>query len=225
VSPIVRHLSVAAPPAGGYPLVAGVSTTQSSTTDALMTVTLPTGIQNGDLVVMAVAAANANATVELPSGWTNIVFDASGADLRMFYRVCDGSEGASLSLDPLGGFTTRHVAIGYRITNYAASNFAYGGLSLNVITSPAVSPGLGSQKWLGLSYVMARTSAWDAQMPAGYSDELESKNAPTTSTSSVGMESARVTFEAASSTAAAWSWLDQGSTAGLKAVTVLVRGA
>lgn len=84
------------------------------------TVNLPT-LSAGDLALMLFRANNANGAFAggtPPSGWTALVnnntSDASNDVTHILYRWCDGTEGASVSVDLSG--TAKGATIVYRIT-------------------------------------------------------------------------------------------------------------
>jgi hypothetical protein len=79
------------------PVVETVATSGSSTNVSTCTVTMPSGVASGDLLVVSLSIA-ANRTITAPSGWTLVYNDLeSSAPTRVatYYRVAGSSEPAS----------------------------------------------------------------------------------------------------------------------------------
>jgi len=109
--------SLVSPPTTLEISVVGSSSAQfgSSTSGTL---TLPTGLQEGDIVVVGVGSDGATAT--LPSGWTNInnTTGASTEFTRTFYKVMGPTPDTSVALS---GFSTASAAFAIGIRNGVAN--------------------------------------------------------------------------------------------------------
>jgi hypothetical protein len=94
---------------------------------ATHTVTLPTGIVSGSLVIIWYRNASGSATTTWPSGWDggtsasafllhDNTADPSDDLTTLVWRKCDGSEGASITVTP--AVATRFAAIAWRFTGH-----------------------------------------------------------------------------------------------------------
>lgn len=136
------------------PVDAGRATTSISSAANPWTVNLPGGIVAGHLLLMYVRSGGAQ-SFTTPSGWSkdgNIGdFSSDAADdlNSVFWRVADGTEGATLSLDVSA--SAKGAAIVWRITGAAdpatqppESNFPQTGTGANI--DPNVSIPTGGPK-------------------------------------------------------------------------------
>lgn len=82
-----------------FPAVQGSVAVGTASTSSI-TVSLPTGIQAGDLLLCAVAINYTYPTLTFPAGWTKVVADFNYSDAGgvIAYRICDGSEGSSITV-------------------------------------------------------------------------------------------------------------------------------
>jgi hypothetical protein len=82
-----------------FPQVITVAHSQTTTDQTSHTVTLPSGIGAGDLLLMWLAFNGTSGAVNTPSGWTPLqAAAANNANGYPFYRIADGSEGASVAV-------------------------------------------------------------------------------------------------------------------------------
>jgi len=97
-----------------YPVVVGTPTTTAPTTAATsQTVSLPTLI-SGDMCLIA-AGNNTPLTFTWPAGWTKFGEQTALAGaLSLAYRICDGTEGASITVGLSASDTPAFIA--HRIT-------------------------------------------------------------------------------------------------------------
>jgi hypothetical protein len=118
------------------------------------TIAAPSGIQAGDLIVLADAATSIGSTPALvtPSGFTNLT-NASDANDRMacWYKLADGTEGGASYTGMSGGSQTRKVMAVFRgdipaisITPADADSGAFtsGDPASQIITSASGAPPL-----------------------------------------------------------------------------------
>lgn len=102
-----------------FPQVASTSSGNSGANTTSPSLTLPSGITAGDLLIMAFCVDSTTPTPTWPSGWTQIfTHTATEIQLQARYRIADGSEGASISLTT-GNFGSCYF--GYRITGHDAA--------------------------------------------------------------------------------------------------------
>jgi len=173
---LARHVGFAAAlpgmtliPAGGvaeaFPVVEDAVEGAESSVTTSYSASLPPGISSGDLLVMfAAVGSGSNRTITDPSGWT-LFWDAAAVgnirDTKGWYRVADGSEGASVSISASGLATWAHGA--YRISGADTSTApeegtAATGTGTNA-NPPSVAPSWGSAKNLFLTVMFGRQGA------------------------------------------------------------------
>ena len=92
-----------------------VTTAESNTTTAgtSHTVTMPSGIVSGDLIIVTLDKGSTAATVNALAGWDEILDENAANGLYIACRWADGTEGASITLTTSG--STRSAEITYRI--------------------------------------------------------------------------------------------------------------
>lgn len=166
------------------------STANSSITP--WTVSYPSGIVAGDLLLaIAANAVDANPFI-WPAGWTDLAQgDNSGGDtLGVAYRIADGSEGASFSLDLT--LPRRGACRVFRITGSdtppAASVIATG-----QSTSPdpaSLTPGFTADLWFAACCHEDFTNTLSAY-PASYTNGTHDVNDSGSTASSIGLGIAR----------------------------------
>lgn len=99
-----------------FPVVQATDTSIEALSTTSHTVDLPSGIQNGDLLIVFFMSGNPPGTMTWPSGWTGIDFGDFGQIGRMrgAYVQADGTEGATITVTTGNSITSGHLA--YRIT-------------------------------------------------------------------------------------------------------------
>lgn len=137
------------------------------------TVTLPTGIVSGNLVLIFFshidATAQGNPTT-WPAGWTELSDDENSVAsnkpvLSIGYRFCDGSEGASITVTTADNL--RAAYIGFRISgNHASTAPEKGTVSIDSASNttsdpPSLTPSWGAKDtlWFAASAVQANTAS------------------------------------------------------------------
>lgn len=100
------------------PTIASSTTTAPSSASTTLTLTKPSGVANGDLLVIlcASSASSANGFNSAPAGWTSIQYAgySGGGSLGAYWRFADGSEGATLDVTQTS--STRGAGLYLRIT-------------------------------------------------------------------------------------------------------------
>jgi len=147
-------------PSDGFPIISNTSTSaKTTTTNAAHTISLPSGIQSGDLLVIFWADADNSSTEPSLAGWTELASSnssTSGVYRKIWYRIADGNEGSSVSTNSFGD---RSAHVVYRIAagSYSGTPFvsAAGNDTDNSPNAPNLAPGVGSQKFLWLASVHA----------------------------------------------------------------------
>lgn len=146
------------------------------------TVNLPAGITAGDLLIAHMRCAGSQ-TVNAPLGWTfggGSSGDASDDFQRWFYRIADGTEGATQSFDL--DAAAKGAAIVWRITGVDTSIApSWSGDSIGTSTTP--NPGSLTPAGGAKDYLWLWLGGWEGEQtspPAG---------APTNYTNAIGANS------------------------------------
>jgi hypothetical protein len=133
-------------------------------------VTLPAGIQAGDLLIVLIASG---ATIHPdPAGWTQIAglaHTSSGTpDVTMdgFWRIADGSEGASLAITLMSASRSAHIAL--RVENAAAPSFSVVAGFSTTPDSANLIPSGGANRYLWISAAAINLSSTTPTVPADY---------------------------------------------------------
>lgn len=173
------------PPHPTYPLVRDITTgNDGGTAGTSHTVTLPTGIDVGERLIVMFATRENNVT--FPAGWTEL-YDAgnSGQSCQAgAYRDCDGTEGASIAVT-----TGTSRACAWQVWRLSRGNFIAGvapevgtvasGNSANP-NPPSETPSWGAQNTLWIATASLKdnpapssVSSW----PTNYADNRTSVTA------------------------------------------------
>lgn len=128
------------------------SGTASSTSSLSGTVTLPTGIQIGDYLVIAAQLFSVTASVCSATGWTAA---HNSNDVSVLWRIADGTEGATVTINWTAG-ANRQNFFAYRITgadNSQAPAVVSNALATNTsIPAPSLTPSWGSADTLWMTF-------------------------------------------------------------------------
>lgn len=157
-----------------FPTVATSATTAQSADATSISVTMPSGVASGDLLLVLVSTGHYSATYSA-SGWTSLG-SGSGVDgytvSAVFYRISDGSEGSSVSFACVASAT--HTAIALRVTGWHGTTppeigTVYGGqgVSANVLFN-AVTPSWGAADTLWFALVGAMPDKTVSTYPTSY---------------------------------------------------------
>ncbi len=163
-------ISAAAKKRGSGSGIAIASTSQGSAVEFVTSfnLTLPTGIQTGDLLVIFrrhnVTTQNLN-----PTGWTILSEFSSNGCSSIYYRVADGSEGSTVTI-PSGTTSVRDSAcICHRITGALTSTPPEAATWATGVDAGAVSPSWGSAENLYIPIVSHRLNTNIANaVPSGF---------------------------------------------------------
>src|SRR5690606_21577426 len=118
------------------PVIESTATYQGGN-DNSHNVTLPSGIQAGDLLVMVFRSAESAST---PSGWSLLSTRNSSGRTYIFTKTATGSEGSTVSVSL--GDDSRIAAITYRISNWTGTPEAVF-VDSNTNNPPSISPSWG----------------------------------------------------------------------------------
>jgi hypothetical protein len=168
--------------------VSGVATASDNVSP--VTVLMPDGYANGDLL-LAFVAADTNATIAQggSDGWTNITDTANGVEVRLsiFAKVSDGSDALTLTL----GAAVDSAVWTQRVTRHGVSNPATDILVGTAATGtdaspnpPSLTPG-SSKDWLFIAAAAADDDdnifSGGTWLPTSYADGAQVESAATAS--------------------------------------------
>lgn len=219
MSPFVQ---VAWPAATGL-AVRSVSAFENSTAVDSHAVTLPSGVQSGDLLLMLVRAAY-NGVCSTPTGWTELAATTGTfGTAHVFGRAADGNEGATVTVAIDGA--RRIAANTYCISGWGGTLSTDVDVLFSAANSadpPSLTAGWGTDDNLWIAGYTSRQSAWTQTAPTNYTDLLDARNTSSTSSYYVGVVSARRFLNAETENPGSYS-----STGGdaYNAVTIVVRPA
>ena len=190
------------------------------------TVNLPSNISYGDLLIVFFACGY-QVTVTFPEGWAQLFLDeTSYVQFGCWYRVADGSEGASIEVTTSDWRGSSHTT--YRVTGYSGTPEA-GTAVIDLGTAPdppSLTPSWGAKDTLWLAAVgyfagTATVTAYPTNYSNGRNDRLDNGDY------GVGIGSARRELNAASEdpgtfTLSAWSRLISNTVAVQPAAGVVI---
>lgn len=205
-----------------FPQVAATATSDVDTNTTSHTVSLPAGIQAGDLLVVIFNETRPSSSEGgAPAGW-EAEYDDNGTDDRIMVmsRVADGSEGASVTVTTVASRRSAHVA--FRITGFEGDiEVAGNGAGTD---PPNLAPSWGSDDDLWIAVIGGANSIWSATAaPANYGDLLGATNAPFDSPSRCAVYTAR--REAAASSEDPGEFTFSGAPEHPHSVTIAIRPA
>jgi hypothetical protein len=196
-----------------FPAV-GATATSTQASGTSHTVTLPTGIAAGHLLV-AIFGLRLATTVTWPAGWTPI----STANLYyVAYRVADGGEGASITVTTSAARTSAHHV--YRITGQHSAAPEIASADSATVNPPSLTPSWGADDtlWLASGLILPDDVDTDfTAAPASFTNLLDVVDASFV----VHLGSARRAVNAASLDPAAFGTV--GTFAVAKAATIAIR--
>ncbi|MEP2746054.1 MAG: glycine-rich domain-containing protein [Bauldia litoralis] len=161
---------------GTYPQTTSPTVTQFASSVTSMPVSLPGSISSGDLLLAWVEVRNYG-TWTVPSGWTQLGQQLGGSSvgqLTVFYRIADGTEGASATWTASAGTTAvwqvRKITTWHGTTPPEISTGASGDASAANPSSLTPSWGADETLWFAVAgHTAASTAAWSAG-PSSYLD-------------------------------------------------------
>lgn len=166
-----------------FPQIVGTATSaKTNEINLVHTVTLPEGIESGDLILIFWSdASRKNTQPDLP-GYTELKSSfASNSYRKIYYRIADGTEGASVStsntIDERSAHVSYRIAKGTYSGNPSASNEDAG--SDNSPNPPEL-PGGGTFKFLWFASVHTQEIG-NYTLPNNYESVSESRTSATTS--------------------------------------------
>ncbi len=147
-----------------FPVVEATVTSLEDVDVTSHTVSLPSGIVSGDLLIVGFVTW-VDEPPTFPAGWTSIftgVIKAGNTRGSVYYRQADGTEGSSITVTTVGADNSGHIA--YRISGHEdpatqAPEIATdnnGGSSTTTPNPPSLTPTGGAEDFLWLAIVLNR---------------------------------------------------------------------
>ena len=171
-------LLIVSPAWAVFPTVEATNTSEDSTGDTSIVVSLPASIQSGDLLIVAIMQSNSTATNTYPAGWVKLSDDNGSVNTYSTgYRHADGLEGATVTITSTQTGGTSHFS--YRISGPDAGTnpevgVAASGSSINP-DPPSLNPtnwGAEDTLWIiGIGTDNAASSV--ATDPTNYTNPIE----------------------------------------------------
>jgi len=203
-----------------FPVVVTTNESAVSTAGTSHAVTLPTGIGPGDLILILCdkgTPAASDWSFNALAGWTELLDENVTNGITMWYRVSDGTEGATVTFTSAQAIRSAHTS--YRISGHENPAIQAPQLS-TVATGTSASPNAttctptgGAKDYLWITmFGQAGEQADDDTLttvtPTGYSNPIE-KTCGVAGTNLGGMiASAEQQLNAASQDASAWTSSD-----------------
>ena len=184
-----------------------------------MPVTLPSGIQSGDLL-LAVAANDGGDESLAIAGFTQIGVSGSG-DGRVFFRIADGTEGSTTTATV--ATAERIVVRCFRVTDWHGATPPELAAESNSSSPPTLAPSWGAADTLWFAFVTNGSGSSVSSYPANYVASQHSDNTGVTSADAFVGTAARA-LSASSETPGSWV-LGDSQPAFADSFTVAVRPA
>ena len=197
-----------------FPNVETVAESSTNTAGTSHVVTLPSGIQAGDLLLVMFDKGSTSASVNALAGWAELLDEALANGIYLAYRWADGTEGASITLVTTA--STRSANLAYRISgamNPATQVPELSTVATGTSTGPnatTCTPTGGAKDYLWISFFgqageEADDDTWCNTAPTSFSNLLQ-KSCGTAGTNLGGLiASAEYKLNAASLDAAAFN--------------------
>lgn len=168
-----------------FPVIAGTNTSVRTTqTSGNHIISLPSGIESGDLILIFWADGTETGTdPSLPGGYILLdSYETESSYFAIWYRIADGTEGATVSTTNSFGERSAHIT--YRIqkgTYTGVPIFERANGSSSSPNPPTLSPSWGSQNYLWIASAHANESSDVSSYPTNYGDELMVRTSGVTS--------------------------------------------
>ena len=193
-------------------------------------VNLPAGVQAGEVLWMVFRTGYNPTSHATPAGWTLADQGSTTAMISWFYRVADGSEGATVTIDVTSDGTTPRTtpadAIVYRLGGVATSEATWYAINYTGTTpNPDVTAPWGSAVNLFITDYSSRYSDWTVTAhPTNYEGLIFIPQGGT-SANTAAIASAHRFLEAASDTVGDWTLNAPSGTLGSRFAVAVFRPA
>jgi hypothetical protein len=180
-------------PTNTFPVTESTATYASSTTATIHSVTMPTGIVTGNLLIMISRVGLSTSTITTPAGWTLLGSRNSTGRTSIFYKISDGTE--STSVDVTVSFGAYFSAITYRITGYTGvPELAFEATNINNPPAITTSWSVAKNKFISI-LTNRRSDSTVTVAPTNYSNLLSVTQASSTLTTRVRISTAERDYE------------------------------
>ena len=173
MTPFVNVLWPSAPPPTGIVFGDPVTTLYDSSVGSPFEVNIPPDL-NGKLCLIALRHGRSPVHLSTPAGWESDLYGHSNSRPGLYWRACDGTEGATISIEATSDGTTptdgRVAALAYPVTGVATNEAAYlETASIGSSDPPALTPSWGSAENRWLAFYSSRYSDWSVDTyPTNY---------------------------------------------------------
>jgi hypothetical protein len=205
-----------------FPVTASTSTYVSSTTAAsLHSVTMPTGIVTGNLIIMIFRIPSTTAVTTTPSGWTLLGSKNATGITSIFYKISDGTESTSVDVT-LTTAASLATAVCYRITGFTGvPELAFEATSINDPPVITTSWSVARNKFISV-LTNRRSDSTVTVAPTNYSNLISVAQASTTSTARVRVSTAERDYESITDNPAAFT--TTGTIDNPHSATIVIKG-
>lgn len=142
---------------------------QSNSSADPQTINLPGNILDGDFLLIS-ASVGATTTITWPGGYNQLITSTNSTRVILAYHRCDGSEGASISLDLSSAAATvaliHHLRGVHPTTPPEATETT--STSSGSTDPPVVNPSWGLAKNMFIAHSMHRVLGGPTSYPSGY---------------------------------------------------------
>lgn len=159
-----------------FPQVQTTATTGDSAAATSHTVTLPSGITSGDLLLIFIGL-QASSTLGTVTGWTKFASAESvQPTIGWYYRQADGSEGSTVAIG--SGASTKAASVAYRITGaqdpatQAPQASTASTAASNAPDTNSITPTGGAKDYLWLSAINQINGSITHTAPTNYTNTL-----------------------------------------------------
>lgn len=138
MDPNTQALMMGAAGTGGAAAIEFIASAQQQNSNSLyLSISKPTGTQQGDLMI-AICAAAANKTWTGPTGWTEVIDQGTAPSIRVAYKVAGASESSSYDFTLNTAGNASGVIATYRNASYDTVGTISTTVSGSVQTAPAI---------------------------------------------------------------------------------------
>ncbi|HSL86759.1 MAG TPA: MBG domain-containing protein, partial [Bacteroidales bacterium] len=154
------------------PVIEGTRTHVNNSETSSHTISLPTGIQTGALILVTFRIRDSRTVTSGPSGWNNLVDANNSGRTYVYYKTAQGSsENFSIGLSG----SSRIAAVSYRISNW--ENTPQVAVTSSGTNPPNLNPGWGESPALFLAGLTFRESDQSISgIPSGFSNLIVAEN-------------------------------------------------
>ena len=163
-----------------FPVIEGTQTHVNNSEVDNHTISLPSGIQVGDLILVAFRIRSERDIDSATSGWTQLLEANNNGRTFVFWKeATSSSESFSITLDD----NSRIAAVSYRISNWDTAEAPRVAVTTNGTNPPRLTPGWGAFPSLYLAgLTFRRSNGAITGTPSGFSNIVVAENTSTNNT-------------------------------------------